>query len=158
MLLLANEITGKFRNSTKTITITITNTSSFCGYVRPSRDVIFGHFAGVNEDRLPFSYVPNVHFLRFASYSPRKCNKILIILSMGLCPIDANNLLNRAVIFVLIQLKPGVLYACITKTTDLMTCSLTLSCSYWCETSLPSQCKNAPTSKRDRPQFFIFLT
>jgi hypothetical protein len=53
---------------------------------------------------------------------------------MGLCLFDANNLLNRAVIFVFIQLKP-VLYAYIyetkTKNKDLMT--LSLSYSYWCE-------------------------
>jgi hypothetical protein len=68
------EIVGKFRTSTKTITIT--NTSSFCGYVRQSRDVIFGRFGGVNEDRLPFSYVPDehnfVHFLRFVDMFPLK--------------------------------------------------------------------------------------
>jgi hypothetical protein len=110
----------------ETKTIKITNTSSFCGYVRQSRDVIFGHFAGVNEDRLPFPYVPNEHnfvnFLRFVDMFPFKmqynliicviCNRYMLvrILSMGLCLIDANNLWNRAVIFVLIQLKP-VLYA-----------------------------------------------
>jgi hypothetical protein len=46
-------ILGKFRTSTKTMKIT--NTSSFCVYVRQSRVVIFDRFAGVNEDRLPFS-------------------------------------------------------------------------------------------------------
>jgi hypothetical protein len=81
-----------------------------------SRDVIFGCFAGVNKDRLPFSYVPNehnfVHFLRLDDMFPLKMQYNLIIwvdwnrdiLSMGLCLIDVNILLNRAVIFVLIQL------------------------------------------------------
>jgi hypothetical protein len=45
----------------------VTNTSSFCGYVLQSRDVIFGHFAGVNEDRLLFLYVPNER--NFCSFS-----------------------------------------------------------------------------------------
>jgi hypothetical protein len=111
---------GKFRTSTKTVTIT--NTSSLCGYLRQHRVVIFSRFAGVNEDRLPFSYVPNeqdfFHFLRFVDILQYNLiiwvlwNRYIhvCILSMGLCLIDANNLLNRAVIFVLIQLKP-VLYA-----------------------------------------------
>jgi hypothetical protein len=74
--------------------------------------------------RLPFSYVPNehnfVHLLRFVDMFLLKMqysliiwvlwNRYICILSMGLRLIDANNLLNRAVIFVLIQLKP-VLYA-----------------------------------------------
>jgi hypothetical protein len=75
------KLLGKFRTSTKTITIT--NTSSFCGYERQSRDVIFGRFAGVNEDRLPFSYGSTehnfVHFLRFMDMFPVKMQYNLII-------------------------------------------------------------------------------
>jgi hypothetical protein len=51
-------------------------------YVR-HRDVIFGPFAGVNEDRLPFPYVPKehnfVHFLRFVDMFPLEMQYNLII-------------------------------------------------------------------------------
>jgi hypothetical protein len=106
---------GKFRTSSNTITITITNTSSFCGYVRRRRDVIVGRFAGVNEVQCPFSYFPNEHnFVHWVLW-----NGYICILSMGLCLIDANNHLNRAVIFVLIQLKPASICIATTKTTSL---------------------------------------
>jgi hypothetical protein len=84
LLTLTMTVLGKFRTSTKTMTIT--NTSSFCEYVRQSRDVIFGRFAGVNEDRLPFSYVPNehnfVHFLRFVDMFPLKMQYLIIVSSL----------------------------------------------------------------------------
>jgi hypothetical protein len=107
---------GKFRTSIKTIT----NTSSL--WVRASKS--WRHLRSSNQDRLPFLNVQNEHnfvnFLRFVDMFPLKMqnnliiwvlwNRYICILSMGLSPTDANNLLNRAVIFVLIQLK-SILYA-----------------------------------------------
>jgi hypothetical protein len=119
---------------------TITNTSSFCGYVRQSRDVIFGRFAGVDNNGWGSASITNIilfiffdlwtgslenaiQFDYFSSLESLQYTCTCIFRSKaGLCLIDANNLLNRAVIFVLIQLKP-VLWK--TKKKDLMTCSLT---------------------------------
>jgi hypothetical protein len=74
-------IIGKFR----TKMITITNTSSLCGYVRQSRDVIFGRFAGVLVFHFRTFQTNIILFIFFdlLTCSPWKCSTIWLFEFFG---------------------------------------------------------------------------